>query len=176
MGIDGPTSVTGSVSASDFITANQSVTVTEVNTPTLSLTLADQTVSEAAGSAATTGTVSIPAALSVPLYVSLLSSDKTAATVPSSVLIPAGQTSATFFVAAVDDGLDDANKIAAISARWKRTRVWLLSQGEARANLTVVNADGPALSVTFPNSTVPKGTDITGTIMRKHGYVFSTAR
>ncbi len=164
--IDGPTSVTVSASANGLIAASQSVTVTEINAPTLSLSLADGTVSEAAGNAATTGSVSIPAASKVPLYISLSSNNTTAATVPSLVVISPGQTSATFSVAAVDDGLDDASKTAVISAQIETDAGVILTQGEAIADLIVVNADGPALSVTFPTSTVLKGGNITATITR----------
>ncbi len=58
--------------------------VVDDNVPTLSLTLAEPTVSEAAGADATTGTVSIASPASQPLTIALGSSDTTAATVPTS--------------------------------------------------------------------------------------------
>ena len=164
--IDGPTSVKVSASSTGFVGASESVTVTDANCPTLSLSLADQTVSEAAGSSATTGVVTVPTALKVPLTISLSSGDTTAATVPPHVVIPAGQTSATFAIAAVDDGLDDANKTAVITAQVETEAGVILTQGAAIAALVVVNADGPALSVAFPSSAVEKGAEITATVTR----------
>ena len=70
--------------------------VVDDNVPTLTLTLADQTVSEAAGADATTGTVSIASPASQPITIPLTSSDTSAATVPASVVIDAGQKSVSF--------------------------------------------------------------------------------
>ena len=131
--IDGPTTVTVGASCDGFLPASQTLTVSDDNVPQLSLSLADQSVSEAAGAGATTGTVAVPVALANPLYISLSSSDTDAATVPASVVIPAGQTSATFSIAAVNDGLDDGDKTATITAQTETDAGVVLTQGETIA-------------------------------------------
>ena len=73
-------------------------------------------ISEGAGAAAGTGTVSIAGAWPVDLAVALESSDSSEATVPASVVIPAGQLSASFAIAAVDDVAEDGAQPVAISA------------------------------------------------------------
>jgi len=82
----------------------------------LTLSISPTSVSEAAGSNAATGTVSIPASLGTNLTVLLSSSETTAATVPTSVVIIAGDTSAPFPIAAIDDSDSDGTQIATISA------------------------------------------------------------
>ncbi|MCA9085301.1 MAG: hypothetical protein KDA81_14650, partial [Planctomycetaceae bacterium] len=82
---------------------------------TLTLSLAPGSISEAAGSA--TGTVTRnDGDLSQPLTVTLTSSDLTEATVPAEVTIPAGASSATFTVLAVDDSDIDGTQNVVISA------------------------------------------------------------
>ena len=164
--IDGNETATITASASGFVTGSDSAVVVDDNIPTLSLTLADTTVSEAAGADATTGTVSIASPASQPLTIPLTSSDTTAATVPTSVVIAAGQESASFPIAAVDDGLDTGDKTAIITASVETYAGVVLIQGSADASLLLKEADGPALSVSFAVSTVQKGATATGTITR----------
>lgn len=82
----------------------------------LQLAISPASIVENAGSSAATGTVTLPAPPAMPVTVTLASSDPTAATVPASVIIPAGQTSVTFPVAAVDDSESDGSQTAVISA------------------------------------------------------------
>jgi subtilisin-like proprotein convertase family protein len=85
-------------------------------TTTLTLTITPTTFAENAGANAATGTVSIPAALAGPLTVALFSNDTSEATVPASVVIPTGQTSVNFAVAAIDDTDSDGPQNILISA------------------------------------------------------------
>jgi hypothetical protein len=84
--------------------------------PSLTVTAPLDIFSESAGPNASVGTVTIPAALASDLLVSLVSSDPTEATVPASVTIPAGQTSANFNISAVNDLLADGSQSVIISA------------------------------------------------------------
>jgi uncharacterized delta-60 repeat protein len=85
--------------------------------PALSLVLAAHTVAENAGPAATTGTVTrLNMDTSQPLTVNLVSSDTTQATVPATVTIPAGATSATFNVDAVDNHIVTSTTTVTITA------------------------------------------------------------
>lgn len=84
----------------------------------LSLELSTNEFAENAGPGAATATVSRSelADLSQSLVVMLSSSDPTEATVPQSVTIPAGQTSITFDIDAVDDHDIDGTQIVVITA------------------------------------------------------------
>lgn len=74
-------------------------------------------MSENQGPGALTGTVSRSGGdLSIPLVVSLFSSNTAEATVAANITIPAGQTSANFLIHAVDDNLLDGAKQVTISA------------------------------------------------------------
>jgi hypothetical protein len=83
---------------------------------TLSLAATSLSFSESASNPASIGTVSRSTATAEPLAVSLSSSDVTEATVPATVTIPAGQTSATFDITAVDDTFPDGSKTATLTA------------------------------------------------------------
>ncbi|MEM1160094.1 MAG: calcium-binding protein, partial [Pseudomonadota bacterium] len=63
-----------------------------------------------------TGTVSLAAASTTDVVVTLGSSDTTEVTVPGSVTIAAGDTSATFTVTGVEDNLDDGDQTVTITA------------------------------------------------------------
>ncbi len=82
----------------------------------LALSIAPATFAENAGTNAATGTLSLNQAQGQNLVVSLVSSDTTEVAVPASVTIPAGQTSTTFAVAAVDDAISDGSVSVTITA------------------------------------------------------------
>ena len=164
--IDGDVTTTITASAAGYVTGSDSVDVIDDNVPALTLTLADQTVSEAAGADATTDTVSIASAASQPITITLSSSDTAAATVPASVVIGAGQTSASFPIAAIDDGLDLGDKTAVIMASVETDAGVIVNQGSTSAALLLKEADGPALTVSFAGPTVEKGAMATATITR----------
>lgn len=73
-------------------------------------------VSAAEGGVPVTGTVSVSPAPGVNLMVSLSSGDTTEATVPATTTILAGQTSATFTITIIDDGVLDGSQAVAITA------------------------------------------------------------
>ncbi len=164
--IDGNETTTITASASGFQSGSDSALVIDDNVPTLSLALAQSTVSEAAGADATTATVSIASPASAPLTIVLSSSNTMKATVPASVLIDAGQDSVSFPIAAVNNGLNDGNQTAVITASIETYAGVVLTQGSGQASLLVLNANGPALSLSFANSTVEEGATATATISR----------
>ena len=141
--IDGNESATITASASGFQSGSDSATVIDDNVPQLTLTLAQSTVSEAAGADATTGTVSIASPASEPLTIVLGSSLTSAATVPTSVVIDAGQISASFPIAALNSGLDVGNQTAVITANVETYAGVVVNQGSAEASLLLLNANGP---------------------------------
>lgn len=83
----------------------------------LSLSVSLSALAEYSGAGASTGTVTRNNwDLSQALTVALSSSDTSEATVPSSVIIPAGQASATFPINAIDDSIVDGTQSAIITA------------------------------------------------------------
>ena len=141
--IDGNETATITASASGFQSGSDSAIVVDDNVPTLTLTLAQTTVSEAAGANATTGTVSIASPATEPLTIVLGSSLTSAATVPTSVVIDAGQESASFPIAALNNGLDFGNQTAIITANVETYAGVVVTQGSAEASLQLLNANGP---------------------------------
>ena len=127
--------------------------------PTLTLTLDRSMVSDAAWANAATATVSRNAGLDTDLVVTLASDDTSAATVPMTVTIPAGQASATFAVAAVDDGLVNGNQTPTLTA----SAAGFVS---GTAELTVDETDVPTLQVALDPTTVMEGDSVTGTVQR----------
>ncbi len=83
---------------------------------TLSLGVTNSSFSESATNPASVGTVTRTGATTSALVVTLSSSDPTEATVPASVTIPIGSTSAAFDITAVNDSFPDGNKSAIITA------------------------------------------------------------
>ncbi len=83
---------------------------------TLTLDITPSSFSESASNPAATATVSRATSGTTDLVVNLSSSDTTEATVPSTITIPANQTSATFQVTAVNDSFPDGDKLVTITA------------------------------------------------------------
>ena len=83
---------------------------------TLTVEIADASVSESAGTAATTATVSRNGPTDYPVEVDLFVSDTTEASVPASVTIPAGQASVAFSIDAVDDVFFDGTQAVNVLA------------------------------------------------------------
>lgn len=110
---DGTQRVVVLATASGYVSASAGVDVTD-SEPSVVLSLSGDLMSENGGKL--TGTVSrIASDMSQPLVVNVASSDVTAATVPVTVTIPAGQTSTAFTITAVDDMLSDGVQRATIT-------------------------------------------------------------
>jgi hypothetical protein len=147
--------------ASQGVEPSVTVAVTgAVTTPVLSVTLSPTTVAENAGASASTGTVSLPAGLSAPaggLAITLVSSDTTEATVPSSVTIAEGASSATFAVAAVTDNTFElSNQTSTITA--SRTN---FTSGTAVLTVTNVDAE-PILTIEIATKNSPNSQNFNG--------------
>lgn len=82
---------------------------------TLTLTFSPSTISESAGLAATTGTITRTGPTTDDAFITLVGSDESEASVPFFVMIPAGQASATFTVDAVDDTVPDGTKTVRVT-------------------------------------------------------------
>lgn len=115
--LDGTQTASVSVSSVDaigYLLGADSVLVTDQET--LTFTISGTTVSEAAGAAALTGTLTrMNSDLSAPFTVSVTSSDTTELTVPATVTIPANQSSVTFPINAIDDAIVDGTQVVTIT-------------------------------------------------------------
>jgi hypothetical protein len=144
--LDGTQPVTISAQAISYQTATANLSVTDHETVTV--TVNPNSILESAGPNATTGTVTRSNTDNgSPLTVSLSSGDTTEATVPVSVIIPAGQASATFSINAVDDLIADGTQPATISAT---------ATGYAGVNGTVNVLDNETLTVNVVAVSVPE--------------------
>lgn len=90
--------------------------ITDRQFPRMTLDIAAASLLDTAGPAATTATVTIAFPLEEDLEVTLISSDVSEVTVPASVTIPAGATTALFAVGVVDEFSDDGTRVVRITA------------------------------------------------------------
>ena len=144
--IDGPKPATVTVSVAGWTSGSDTIQVADNETKTLTVTISES-ATEGAGTLLGAGTVSIPGTLTENLVVGLSSGDATEATVPASVTIEAGQTSAVFNVSVVDDSEIDGSKTATITAS---------ASGWASGIDTIQVSDNETktLTVTIPESAI----------------------
>lgn len=168
--VDSPAGEVRAVVRADL--ANQLVEINEANNAALSvttitiparlrLTLSKTQISESDGASAAIGTIQRNGDLSAPLLVRLTSTDLASVVVPLSVTIPAGQSSATFLLAAVADSIVDGTKRVEINAS---------APGFAAdtAGIDVLDANVTAITLTLsaPETTLLEGDRAVVTVQR----------
>ena len=131
--------------------------ITDVATAALTVSLDNTSVSEAAGAGAATGTVTRSGDLTSALVVTLSSNDTTEATVPTTVTILAGQSSATFAIAAVDDVVVDGTQVVTLTASAS-------GYTSGTSNLNVTDNDTQSLLVSATSLSVTEGATNTFTV------------
>ena len=114
--VDGTQTVIITASAGGYFDGTDSVDVLDVDVPTLTVDVLADSISENAGDSATQVIITRNTDTTSPLVVSLLSDDVSEASVPPTATIPAGQTSVTVPVGAVDDLIFDGDQPVTISA------------------------------------------------------------
>ncbi len=145
--VDGTQTVTITASATDHANGTDTLDVTDNDTPGLSVVIAAAEISESAGPAATTATVSRNTDTTNVLTVNLTSDDTSEATVIASIDIPAGQTSVSFDIDAVPDTIVDGTQTVTITAS-------AAGHSIGSATLDVTDDDTPALSLTIAAASV----------------------
>ena len=114
--VDGTQTVTLSAAAADYAGDSATLEVTDDDVPlVLSVALADASIAEGAGAAATTATVTRTDPRG-NLTVTLTSDDVSEATLPAQVTFLDGESSATVDIAAVDDSAVDGTQTVTLSA------------------------------------------------------------
>jgi hypothetical protein len=155
---DGVQIVTVSASAPGLTGASATVTVLDDDGPTLRLSPASSTLSEAGG--ATTFTVSRNTPSDSVLTIVLQSSDPTSVAVPGTVTIGAGQRTATFVARGIDNLLADGTRAVTITASAPRFNT-------AAASLSVSDDEAGVLSLSISPSTIPEDGGLAmGTLQR----------
>ena len=81
-------------------------------------------------------------------------------------MIDAGQESASFPIAALNSGVDFGNQTAVITANVETYAGVVVTQGSAEASLLLLNANGPALTLSLATPTVAEGSTVTATVKR----------
>ena len=109
------------------------------------------------GSAPVTGTVTASSALASAQVVNLGSSDTAQATVPATVTIPAGQTSATFPITIIDDAVLDGTQYITVTASAS-------GFASGQAVIAVNDNETATLNVTLPATTSEGAGSVQGTV------------
>ena len=147
--LDGPQMVTFTAVAPGYLAASAVVEV--LDKEQLTVSLASDTISENGGSV--TGTITRSNSdLDFPILVQLFSDGPDEVIVPTSVQIPAQQSSATFTISAVDDNILDGTVSVAISAT---------STGYEGGVATLDVTDHEALSVTLGDDSISERNGMT---------------
>ena len=111
--LDGSQTATITASSPGYASGDMTFVVTDYET--LSLTLSSPAMSEDGG-AVTVTVARSNTDIGAPLTVQLQLSDTSEATVPTNVIIPAGQPSTTFVTSAIDDSIQDGTQTVVIRA------------------------------------------------------------
>jgi hypothetical protein len=166
--IEADVAVTVEAAAPGYASTSATLTVVDDDVPVVVVSVASPSVSEGAGPNATQGTVTRNLATSRPVTIRLTSSNPGAATVPATVVIPAGQLSASFPVAAVDNALVDGDRVVKLGGFIVASEGGQTVGATVPAGLTVTDNDGPALSLTLDKVLVGEGQNpaATGTVTR----------
>lgn len=155
--VEPPRDVLLEAAAPGYHSAAAALTVNDDDLPAFTLTLAADTISEAAGVKANVATVSRGRASPRSLSVVLSNSNPEAVMVPERVVIPAGQAEVSFPVAAVNNTVMDGTRQAVLQAFAEAsTSPTRVAASEPRA-LTVTDDDGPMLTVTLGRDLVAEG-------------------
>lgn len=114
--LDGTQIVSLSAAAAGYFGTAANINVTDDESPGLTVVISPASISEAAGVAATTATITRNSDTTSALTVTLSSGDTSEVSVVTTVTIPAGQTSVTVPIDAVDDLIVDGTITVAVTA------------------------------------------------------------
>ncbi|MCL4785535.1 MAG: immunoglobulin domain-containing protein, partial [Verrucomicrobia bacterium] len=169
--VEAPLVVTVTATANGYHSGSATLTVLDNDWPVLTLNVAPDTVSENAGPLAALVTLTRHPVSPRALEVDLESSNTNAARVPSLAIIPAGETSVTFPLSAVDNALVDGEKTVELHSWFKSTGTGIRLGSGLPAVVTVTDDDGPTLLLTLDKHLVAEGQNpaATGTVTRNTG-------
>lgn len=161
---NGDQQATVTASATGFSNGTVSLMVVDDEVPTLAVSLLPASVSEKNGKSRATVTRNTPTNSS--MIVNLSSNNLSAATVPSSVVIPVGASFVTFDVTAVDDPIADGTQVADIVATAS-------DFVPGSAQLTVTDDDVPRLALNTTLSSISEKDGTTTLVVTRNTSVAS---
>ena len=162
LAVDGSRPVTITATSSGFADGVATCTVTDNDVPTLSLDIFADSFAENDANPVTTAAVTRNTDTSDELVVQLLSDNITKLTVPATVTIPAGQSSVTFPITAVDNTVLDGTARVNITAS-------AMGFATGSDHVDVTDDDTVNLSLSFASNAITEGSSspaTTGTVTR----------
>jgi hypothetical protein len=163
---DGTSIVTIRATHNGLASGSDQFRVTDDDLVQLSLGVATETIVEGTASPALIATVSRSVVTSAAQLVTIVSSNSAAASVPSQVIIPANQSSISFVINAPDNTDVQGTRQAIISAYLTTPSGGLLESGSASKTLSVLDDDGPTLSLLIDPASIAEGGHAIGTVTR----------
>ncbi|TWU48574.1 hypothetical protein Poly51_44740 [Rubripirellula tenax] len=140
--IDDDVTVLVSANADDYPAASGLITVVNNDQPTLTLSLPATEIVEGGS---LTATITRGSAASTDIIISVLNADASQLDVVSSVTLPAGQTSVTFGITAIDDLLIERATQHSIA-------VSAVGHLASAGDLTILQSDVPAITLQMPQT------------------------
>ena len=151
--IDGTQNVTVTATGAGYFPGTRTIAIHDNEAATLSVSAP---VSATEGVGTVQGTVTINAVAGKAVSVSLTSGDTASLTVPATVTVPAGQTSANFTITIVNDLLINGTRPVLITAH-------VVNWTDGTATTNVLDNENTNLSISLP-ATVIEGATGTGTV------------
>ncbi len=164
--IESPVIVSFAASAAGHTSGASAVTVLDDDFPTVVLALNPASVAENAGASAVVGTVYRIAATSRELTLQLQASDSNRVALPYLVTIPANDASASFALEVVDDALINGTRQVGIAAYVTESLSGARIGEPATNQLTILDDDGPTISLTLSRTLLPEGSNTLATVTR----------
>jgi hypothetical protein len=163
--IDGTSQVTISAASTGFVSGSKQVSVTDDDVVNLGLHFSTEAVTEGSPSPAAIGTVVRDVMTNQPLTVTLTSSSSLAS-VPTQVTIPANQASVTFAINVPDDTIVNGTRSVIIGAYLTTASGAVLGVGATSTTLTILDNDGPTLTLSAPGGAITEGATRQGVVSR----------
>ncbi len=164
--VDGPALVKVQATAPFYNAVAATVTVTDNDTITLALSVADPSVTEGSGSPATIGTVTRSLVNARELPVLLTTVPTGPLSVPSRVIIPANQASVSFNINAPNDAVATGPRMVDLIAKAISDVGAVVESSTGSLSLQVLDNDGATLTLTFSSALVAEGATVSGRIDR----------
>ncbi len=166
--VTGPRTITIHASAQGYPGASAQLDLIDDDTVALSLQLAENSVAENKLNPATTAVLSRSPVSAAPQRVRLRSTAGARLQVPDEIIIPAGQPAVSFAINVVDDRLAEGSQSVDLIAEGLTERGAAIPgpDATARASLTILENDGPALFLQTAAGVISEGASTTLSITR----------
>ena len=164
--IEAPRAVTVTASAAGHLGGASLLTVLDDDSPPLVLMLNPASVMENSGPAAAIATVHRLAVTTREVGIQLASSDSNTVAVPYLVTIPPNEASVSFALEVINDSLLNGPRQIGIAAYLTESLTGRRLGEPVTNQITVLDDDGPALSLNLARALLPEGSNTLGTVTR----------